>query len=233
MNRNSGTPIPILSLALALLCLDADGDEVRHVQANGTSKLYAEADHADWRLRLRAVSNTLGEASQRLDDASASLTERLVAAGFPEDSLRWSGISSGRSYNQRVFNGYFAERGALVSLSDLARRRELEKVLLEDPLIEIVRVALKTTRHEELRKEALVSAFEVAKEKAELLATAAGAELGPVLSIDEQAPEPTFGFRSGGITENRIEMPVFAAGEASEFEMLDYSMSVAVRFEIR
>lgn len=215
-----------------------DIDVRRHIEVQGTAKLYGDVDKAIWDIKIRGEANALEEASNLLETSVVNLQNELEAKEIGKDSLRLSGISSGRVHEQversgpRVFKGFYAERRAVIEIPDLELREQLERILLADDRVEIVRVHLKTTKHEELRKQSLISAVAAAKAKAEFLAKEAGAQLGLVLSITEGAESRYGGYAN--LTENRIEMPVFGqAAGTPEFEKLDYSGTVAVKFELR
>lgn len=208
-------------------------DTRRNIEVDATSSILADVDRAGWQIKMRGEAASLAEASKNLTASAESLKQRLAREGFGADSLRLSGIASGKFYEDsrdaKVFKGYFAERAAVVELPDLTKRQALETLLLEDDHIEIVKVDLRSSKHEELRKQAQLTAVSAAKEKAALLAKEAGAEIGTVLSIREGQAN------SGWITltENRIAQPIFALNNSAEFEKLEYTATVTVKFELK
>ena len=122
--------------------------------------------------------------------------------------------------------GFFAERNVIIELRDLTKRQELEQILLKDDRIEIGEIAAQSSKHEENRKSALMSAATIAKEKASILAETLGAKIGVVLAIQQG----NTGY--GTITSNRIEMPIFGA-KSTQLEVLSYSSTITVKFELK
>lgn len=215
-------------------------DTRRTVEAEGTSKILAEVDRVTWQIKIRAEADSLVEASKKLDFVTNSLQDRLKESGFDEGTLRDSRISSGKHYEYvqqtpaspretRVLKGYYTERYSVVEIADLSKRQALESLLLADDHIEIVTIDLESSKHEELKKQALVLAVTAAKDKAVLMAKEAGAEIGQLLNIRE-------GSSSGGwaqLAENRIAQPVFSQKQGAEFEKLEYTATVSVKFELQ
>ncbi len=208
-------------------------DVRRHIEVDATSRVSADVDRAGWQIRMRGEAGSLAEASKKLDASAESLKERLKTTGLNPDSLRLSGIASGKFYENsrdaKTFKGFFAERAAVVELPDLSKRQILETVLLADDQIEIVKVDLRASKHEELRKQALLAAVNAAKEKASFLASEAGSGIGAVLSIREGSTN------SGWVTltDNKILEPIFAQDNTAEFEKLEYTATVTVKFELK
>ncbi len=220
-----------------LLAISSSGaqqiDTRRHIEVGGTAKIFAEVDRATWRITLRGEAQKLEDASKALDTSTSALQDRLKKAGFADDVLRVSGIASGRNYEKgkmgRVFKGYYAERASVLEISDLSKRRDLETALLFDDSIEIVAVNFQSSKHEALRKQALLSAVAAATEKAKFLANEAGAEIGLLLAISEGKNQ--WGWAN--VTENRIGNPIFGQKSSPEFEKLEYSATVTVKFELK
>jgi uncharacterized protein YggE len=225
--------IPILILLMAAISGAQEIDMRRHIQVDGTAKIAADVDRASWQIKIRGEAPTLAEASTKLDASTNSLRDRLKQAGFDDAAFRLSGIASGRFYqtikNTRTLKGYYAERASIIEISDLSKRQALETMLLDDDQIEIVEVELRSSKHEQLRKKVLLSAVAAAKEKAMFLAKEAGADIGVLLAISEGAN----GNRWVTITENRIDQPIFGKNNTAEFEKLDYTATVTVKFELK
>ncbi|HEY1083211.1 MAG TPA: SIMPL domain-containing protein [Prosthecobacter sp.] len=224
-----------LVLILSSAAVSSYGQSVdtrRHVEVSATAKIVAEADIASWQLRIRGEAPALAKASASLDESAQALVQRLKEAGVPADALRLSGIASGRHFEEngreRVFKGYFAERSAAVELKDLGKRQVLETALLADDRVEIVQVTLRSTRHEELRRESLFAAVAAAKEKAAALAREAGAEISTVLEIRETVTNPVW----NSSLSNRIAVQDGEGGSV-EFERIEYPAAVTLKFALK
>ena len=221
----------LLALLIIIPALQAAEIDVRrHIEVDGTAVILVAPDFATWRIVIRGEAKALTDASSGLEESSKALSAALASAGFPEEIIRLSGISSGRYYDkvkdQRVFMGFFAKRNVIIELRDLTKRQELERILLQDDRIEIGNITAQSSEHEENRKKALMSAASIAKEKASTLADALGSKIGVALSIQQG----NTGY--GTITSNRIEMPVFGA-KSTQLEALSYSSTVTVKFELK
>lgn len=215
-------------------------DTRRTIEVEGTSKILAEVDRVTWQIKIRAEAASLAEASKTLESVTSTLRDQLKESGFADDVLRDSRISSGKHYEYvqenpsspretRVLKGYYTERYSVIEIADLSKRQTLESLLLADDHIEIVTIDLESSKHEELKKQALVLAVAAAKEKAALMAKEAGTDIGQLLNIRE-------GSSSGGwtqLTENRIGQPIFNQKQGAEFEKLEYSSTVSVKFELQ
>ncbi len=160
------------------------------------------------------------------------LKASLAEAGFVGETIRLSAISSGRyfegSRDQQIFKGFFAERSAILELRDLSKRQALEEVLLRDDRIEISNINAQSSQHDDLRKQVLLKAAAVAKEKAADLAGALDAEIGPVLAVRQGNVQYGFGFltsNSIGTADNGVA--------AAELEKLSYQATVTVKFELK
>ncbi|MGJ8677193.1 MAG: SIMPL domain-containing protein [Akkermansiaceae bacterium] len=227
-------------LSLVLITLSAlslvhanELDTRRHITVVGSAKLLATPDIATWRINLRGESKSLAEASDSLDKAGTALVTALTEAGFTEDMVKLSAISSGRHYegpyNKRIFKGFFTQRSATIELTDLSQRQKLETALLQDNRIEIVSFNTQSTKQEEFKQQVILDAAAAAKVKASQLAETLGAEIGSVLSIS-QGSNNQFGGQA--IQSNRISISEQGLGSA-EVQKLTYSASVTVKFELK
>ena len=222
-------------IALLLSASMANGSDIdlrRHVEVDATAELLIEPDFATFHIKIRGEADSLAEASKRLEDSSTVLKTSLAEAGFAGETIRLSAISSGRHFegsrDQQIFKGFFAERSAILELRDLSKRQALEEVLLRDDRIEISSINAQSSQHDELRKQVLLDAAAVAKEKAAALAKALDAEIGTVLAIRQGNVQYGFGF----VTSNRIGTADNGVA-AAELEKLSYQASVSVKFELK
>ncbi|QSR85070.1 SIMPL domain-containing protein [Methylacidimicrobium sp. B4] len=108
------------------------------------------------------------------------------------------------SKEQRV--GYRVTRREAIELAEFLRLGGLLAALFEAAVDEVKEVEWLSDRREALYRRVLAEAMEKAREKAELLAKAAGAQLGPVWSIVEGGEEPYQMYRS---------VPIMGAAGAS------------------
>ena len=87
----------LLALIFIVPALEAAEIDVRrHIEVDGTAVVLVAPDFATWRIVIRGESDSLAEASSRLEESSQALSSSLTSAGFPEELIKLSGISSGR-----------------------------------------------------------------------------------------------------------------------------------------
>lgn len=220
----------LLSLIFTTEIHSSEIDSRRHIEVEANAELLVNADYAIWRIKIRGEADSLAAASKRLEESSAALKASLKNSGFTENMMKLSEISSGRyyegPYDSRVFKGFFAERNATVELRDLAKRQQLESILLKDNRIEIISIERKSSEHDMHQQQALLKAAANAKMKATALAKSLGAELGMVLSIHQEKERFNY-----SITRNSIDTVLDS--RTTELEKISYRSTLVVKFELK
>ena len=240
------------AISLALFCSIGlggftFGDEApppRTIEVSGTATVKAEVDRVAWNLSIRGEGRTLAEATEEIEQATSRLEEAISGLGSDHIQLRFSRISSGREYEtvekvnvdgtlkkERVLKGFFIQRNAIVRSESLEVCPDIESILLGDDRVQIGQLNLTSSLYEELKKRAVTSAAEAAKEKAEMMvAVLPGLNLGPVLMMREGSSRNTGAIT---LTENRIEMPVFDQGASTGFDQVSVTTSVLIKIELQ
>lgn len=225
-------PILLSAVLFSLVLTSFAEEEIPSIEVTGTATGKGDVDRVIWRFTIRGEADSLEEAGAEMDGATEALRNRIGALEIGEEGMRFSRTRSGRVYEQgpnraRVFKGYYAERGGRILLEDLEKSGGVEAALLADDGVEIQGLQLESSEYEELKQQAGVDAVEAAREKAVLMTGVLGVELGDVLLIREGAA----GF-APRLTENRIEMPVFAQGGSDSYEQVEVTVTVTLRFEV-
>ncbi|MEM6915751.1 MAG: SIMPL domain-containing protein [Verrucomicrobiota bacterium] len=239
------SPICVVSIAL-LFTSPLRGEESapppRTIEVTGTATSKAEVDRVAWSISLRTEADTLAGAMESLAAATGQLQGSIANLANVEVGLRFSRIRSGRLYNtverldsegrvtkEQIHSGFFIERAATVRSEDLEASAAIETILLQDERIQIGSLSLTTTEYENLKKRAIRSAVEAAKEKAELMISVfPDLKLGPVLQMREGSSSTN----RVTITENRIEMPVFHQAQSGEFDLVSVTSSVSLKISL-
>ncbi|TAG09378.1 MAG: DUF541 domain-containing protein [Verrucomicrobia bacterium] len=205
----------------------------RHIEVDAVGKASAPADRATWQIQIRGEAPTLADASKALDQSASSLIERIKAAGIDQSSFQLSSISSGKVFDHdsqtRIFKGYFALRSGIIELTDLSKRQKIEELLLADNALEILTVELGSIKENELKMEASLAAVAAAKEKASLLAKKAECELGVLLALREQSGPAGWAKSSDAMMARSME----SATSSAQFEKVEFTTTVSVKFEIK
>jgi len=204
----------------------------RFIEISGTATVKADVDRIAWHLRIRGEGESLDAAADALALATEGLADRLKALELPGESVKFSRMQSGRIENnvngRREISGYFVERGAVIQLESLEPSHAVESVLLVDDGIEIDRLSLESSHYEGLKQQVVVDAVAAAKVKANLMVGELGVVLGQVMEIREGTFAPT-----SFVTRNTMAMPAFAQGGSADFEKVELSATVTVKFAMQ
>ena len=185
-----------LVLVAALAGANALADDEPTVSVTGDAELRLAPDMAHISMAVSHTEQTVKAAQQSVAQAVNRFLELADDSGIDRKWISTTGASVRPNYRwdrqkeEQVFTGYTVERQIQVEL------RELEKLgpLLEDAgRIGINRISppvLDSTARRETHRKALALAFEDAEASAEVLADAAGADLGDALSISTSSARP-------------------------------------------
>jgi uncharacterized protein YggE len=169
------------------------------VNVFGSRLIRVEPDYASLRF---SVSSTRPEPKEALEETHAAADRSrqvLNAKKVDRRDVRASRVTlfqwhEGQNENRRAV-GYRSQIGFQVFVRDLTTVEPLLLELVAAGAREIESVAYKTSRLQEIRKEARAAAIAAAKAKAEVYAQAAGQRVGKALHIEDINPDD-FGRRS-------------------------------------
>ncbi len=165
----------------------ADGGIIQ-VRATGTTT--AAPDTLELRLVVRQTAESLALASQRADEIVEEAVSALVEAGVEEESIDSSRFWSGPEYDWSRGNGRYlgesVERVIEINSQSIDAYGEILGRLSGLRLHRIDPPQFTHTNREQLELEALREAVRMARQKAETMAEAAGAEVGAVQSMIEE-----------------------------------------------
>ncbi|MEM7602031.1 MAG: SIMPL domain-containing protein [Verrucomicrobiota bacterium] len=234
----------LLSVCLSFSCFSEEKELPRTIEISGTATVKAEVDRVAWNFSIRGEGPTLAEATAEIEQATNRLDEAISGLENNQVELRFSRISSGKVYEtveklnvdgtlkkEKVLKGFFIQRSAVIRSESLEVCTDIESILLGDDRVQIGQLNLTSSLYEDLKKRAVTSAVEAAKEKAEgMVAVFPDLKLGPVLFMQEGSSRD-----SGAITltENRIEMPVFNQASSTGFDQVSVTTSVLIKIELQ
>lgn len=191
---------------LAPVAATAEG-AVRQVSVQGVGRVSAAPDMAVVSLGVQREARDAGSAMRAASEAMEGVLARIEAAGIAAEDVqttrigldpRWQHSQDGSM--PRVV-GYVASNDLSVRVRDLSRLGVLLDEVVADGANTMRGLSFSVADDAELQDQARVAAVEDAARKAGMLAEAAGATLGEVISIFE-------GGQGGG------PMPMFEAADA-------------------
>lgn len=185
-------------LALTLLITSftalADG---RYIRVSAESSIEVMPDYLELNLSLEATEPSLQAAKQKVDKAMKALLASSKKNAVDEKDIDAAQISNRPVYQWnkqgREYQGEQVSRRITITLRDLSRYASLTHQLLDIAEIRIHGSQMKFNDRQALENQILAKAVVAARVKADKMATAAGSELGEVLTIQEQSshvPQP-------------------------------------------
>lgn len=183
---------PLLAVSLALAS-PAVAEEPARISVTGEGVVTAAPDMAEISLAVMTEAPTAAEAltqnSVRLD---AVLT-RLREAGIEPRDLQTEGLGLNPVWTGHdaetgpKITAYSAQNGVKVRLRDLGKLGAVLDAAVADGANSLNGLTFGVSNEDALMDEARRAAVAEAKARAELLASAAGVTLGPIISISEAA----------------------------------------------
>lgn len=217
----AGTPLP-------------DGP---HVVASGQGKVSAKPDSARVRFDFESRAAQPLPAKQAVDAAVNRLLAGLDAFGVHDADVTASSLDASEDVNyadsgKRVSSGFVASRSVTVLLRQVDRLNEFLDAGLAAGADEIADVSFESSRADALREEARRKAVDDARAKAAGMASAFGARLGPVYSID--SADSSYSPRYGATTLDRIEVTGSKVSRGRYLQAeVEYAGRVSAVFELQ
>lgn len=224
--RNGLPAILALALAFAVatpadtVAQEAGAAPTGQITARGTGRVAAVPDMAEVSLGVVREAANASEALRATSAAASEVLATMADLGIEPRDVQTSDVSLNPVYDQRqgdepgapVITGYRARNALTVRVRDLALLGEVIDRSVAIGANEGGGLRLTVSNADELEDEARADAVRNAREKAEAMARAAGIELGPLLSLDEDggpSPVPQMAMRM-----QMAEAVPIAAGES-------------------
>jgi uncharacterized protein len=167
----------------------------RTVSVSATGSVAAEPDLATISTGVLAEAETAHEALARNTATMAKVIEGLKAHGIPAQDIRTTTVNVEPRYRNAkdqapAIVGYQVVNQVRITARDLKRLGEVLDQIVSLGANQVGGIAFEVSKAEELRDEARKVAMANALRRARLYASSAGAEIGPVVTISEDAPPP-------------------------------------------
>jgi uncharacterized protein YggE len=193
--------IAAATLFKAGTAMAAEGDKPaeRYVAVSATGSVAAEPDMAAVSTGVIVEADTAKEALARNSTVMAKLIDGLKALGIAPKDIQTTAVNVEPRYVQAkdgrpsTISGYRVVNQVRLTVRDVKRLGEILDGAIALGANQINGIAFDVSNAETLKDEARKQAMVNARRRAELYATAAGAQLGNVLSISEDvsaSPRP-------------------------------------------
>jgi uncharacterized protein YggE len=194
----------VLALPLMLpLALPALADTPATITVTGRGAVEAVPDMAVLSLGVTTSAVTAAEAMAANSAALKAVIDRLTQAGFAERDVQTSNLSLNPNWEGQGQDGaplriasYTASNQVMIRVRDLATLGTVLDAVVTDGANTMNGLSFGLSEPRPAEDAALRAAVEDARAKAELMASAAGVQLGRILSVSEQGgyapPMPMF-----------------------------------------
>ena len=198
----------LITMTLALLMLfcpllaqaDRSADDSATLTVTGAASVSLKADYAQVSVGVSTRARTIEEASGQNAEAIHAVIAALKAAGVLEEDIATSNYSVYAEYDystgEAVQTGYNVSNQLNVSIRDMEHVGAILDKATRAGANNIYNVTFCSTASAQAQDEAMTHAVQDAFRKAELLAAAAGLEVGSVMTIRES----TTGVFTTGVT---------------------------------
>ncbi|MFP4395931.1 MAG: SIMPL domain-containing protein [Anaerolineales bacterium] len=176
-----------------------EGDR-RTISVSGSGVISAAPDQVTLRLGVETTAETASEALSQNNDQMTDVINSLRDAGIPAEQIRTQTVRLNPRYEtpprepgqaeERELVGYTARNIVVARTEDLDAIGQLLDTAVRAGANRIDGLRFEVDDSQDLLNQARDAAWEDAEEKAQQLASLAGAELGDVLSIDESTRTP-------------------------------------------
>lgn len=188
-------------LALTSLCflvaapVYADTISLAHtITVDGSATIYVDPDHASIDFGVDTQAPTVGDALKQNNAKMNSVLDALRATGLTRTDIQTTQFSitpqhplvKGSTYQQydyTVVSGYEVTNKITVTVSDMAKVGTIIDAAANAGANSSNSVVFEIKNREELLDKARAEAMRNAKHKAEMMANAVGAQVGPLITV--------------------------------------------------
>ncbi|MDT0633302.1 SIMPL domain-containing protein [Rubrivirga litoralis] len=192
--------LPALLLAAAAASAQPALDDGA-ITVSGEGLVSAPPDRAVVRLGVVTEAPTAAEALRQHEDDVARVLARVRSFGIADRQIQIDALQLGQNYGPNGPDGYQATRVVSVTTDSLAAIPDLVASVVESGANRLDGIGYTLSEPGRYRDRALDEAVAQARAKAERLATAAGASLGEVVSIQEQGVGMVPPYRGGAMMD--------------------------------
>lgn len=203
---------------LAGSALPARAQDPRLVTMTGYGSVQSAPDRAWITVGVEKRDPTTKVAQEQTAVATDHILQRLKSLGIPENAIRTSSFNVSQDWEfqpqgRRTLRGYVVSNQMEIKLDDIAKLSAVIDGVIDAGanIIHGVRWDLKS--RDKLEQQALAQAFDDARRRAQVIATAAKATLGPVYAVQES--------RAGQVRPTMVQFQSGAAGRGGAGAVAD------------
>jgi uncharacterized protein YggE len=184
-------------LAFASPAIAQDKDPPRMVSVSGEARVFAAPDRAHVSAGVASEAKTAAEALSANSAEMRKVIDAIKAEGVEARDIQTSNISVSPVYTNPKegerprIDGYRASNDVSVTIRDLTKIGDILDSVVTLGATNVGDISFSVSDADRRLDEARAEAVQDAMRKARLLAEAAGAELGEILSLSENAYAPT------------------------------------------
>lgn len=177
--------------ARTVMAAEGDKSAERHVSVSATGSVAADPDMASIATGVVVEADSAKDALARNSAVMAKLLEGLKGLGIAAKDIQTSALNVEPRYvpakdgRPASISGYRVVNQVRLTVREVKRLGEMLDAAIALGANQINGISFEVSNAEQLKDEARKQAMANAKRRAELYATAAGAQLGNVLSISE------------------------------------------------
>jgi uncharacterized protein YggE len=192
------------------------------ITVSGQAEVRVRPDEVVFTMGVDSVDKDMLTAKNRTDDAVRQVLSIAKANNIKPEDSQTSYISVQPKYNtddlpyeqqrttKREFLGYEVSKTIAVTLKDISRFDSLLSDVLKAGVTRLSNVAFRDSKIRQHKDEARAMAIKAAQEKAKLLASQIGQQIGPAYSITESGVVP---YSPANVSQNRT-LDAFIGGAA-------------------
>jgi uncharacterized protein len=201
------------------------------VTTNGTGETVAAPDTAEMYFGATVQSDDAKDALSRANESAQAITAAVKDAGVASEDIQTANVSVYPEQNYDgptpVITGYRASIQVRVKVRDIEQIGEVIGAASDAGANEIGGPSFMLEEDADATNEAIELAIEDARNRAKVMAKAAGKQLGEIISVSETGA--TTPFYRGAVAESMDA----ASAVAIEPGQLDISTTVTVVFELK
>lgn len=183
--------LAVIGLMVSFFTLQASAqNHMPQITVTGNSEITAEPDQATINLSVRTQALSSAEAKKDNDQRINVFFDALNDLSIKDDAITAASINISAQYDyqnrQQRFIGFQVSRAISVEIEDLEMLHSVLDTAVNLRINSIQSISYSSSKEGELRKQARVAAIEDSKAKAQELAEAYDAKLGPIYNISYQ-----------------------------------------------
>jgi uncharacterized protein len=163
------------------------------INVRGQGSASTLPDKIEWRLLIHGDAPSVATAHDRVLAADADLMARAKELGIPEGDFKLQDLRQGADWRwvngqREPANTYFSDLSVALTITDASKYPAVAEKLFVDNAIFVEGVAFKSSKSEDLQRQALAAAITNAKEQAAFAARKFGVTLGGLRNVNIMGP---------------------------------------------